>query len=92
MKSPAAAVQLGVLIENMRREGFELAVARASSHMDDDGNLLEPIEEVVIDVDDDGIIQASSSMKSCRRKSRTRRDEARRPGKPGLSCMRPRAR
>ena len=48
-------LQLGVLIENMRREGFEVAVSRPRvvTRTDEDGNLLEPIEEVVIDVDDD---------------------------------------
>ncbi|MEQ8935049.1 MAG: translational GTPase TypA [Amphiplicatus sp.] len=48
-------LQLGVLIENMRREGFELAVSRPRvvTRKDEDGTVLEPIEEVVIDVDDD---------------------------------------
>ncbi len=48
-------LQLGVLIENMRREDFEVAVSRPRvvTRTDDDGTLLEPIEEVVIDVDDD---------------------------------------
>ncbi len=48
-------LQLGVLIENMRREGFELAVSRPKvvTTRDDDGNVLEPIEEVTIDVDDE---------------------------------------
>jgi GTP-binding protein len=48
-------LQLGVLIENMRREGFELAVSRPKvvTHKDENGNLLEPIEEVTIDVDDE---------------------------------------
>ena len=47
-------LQLGVLIENMRREGFELSVSRPRVlfKKDKDGNILEPIEEVVIDVDD----------------------------------------
>ena len=47
-------LQLGVLIENMRREGFELSVARPKVlfQKDENGNILEPIEEVVIDVDD----------------------------------------
>jgi GTP-binding protein len=47
-------LQLGVLIENMRREGFELSVSRPRVlfQKDDNGQLLEPIEEVVIDVDD----------------------------------------
>ncbi len=48
-------LQLGVLIETMRREGFELSVSRPRVlyKKDDAGNLLEPIEEVVIDVDDE---------------------------------------
>ncbi len=46
-------LQLGILIENMRREGFELSVSRPRVlfKTDDKGSKLEPIEEVVIDVD-----------------------------------------
>ncbi|MBL4616375.1 MAG: translational GTPase TypA [Robiginitomaculum sp.] len=48
-------LQLGVLIENMRREGFELAVSRPRvvTTKDENGKVLEPIEEVTIDVDDE---------------------------------------
>src|SRR5262249_33134290 len=48
-------LQLGILIETMRREGFELSVSRPKVLFDRDasGQLLEPIEEVVIDVDDE---------------------------------------
>ncbi|MEM9838939.1 MAG: translational GTPase TypA [Pseudomonadota bacterium] len=48
-------LQLGVLLENMRREGFELAVSRPQvvTRRDENGALLEPIEEVTIDVDDE---------------------------------------
>jgi len=47
-------LQMGVLIENMRREGFELSISRPRVLMRDvDGQRLEPIEEVTIDVDDD---------------------------------------
>ena len=48
-------LQLGVLIETMRREGFELSVSRPRVLLqkDDSGNLLEPMEEVVVDVDDE---------------------------------------
>lgn len=48
-------LQLGVLIENMRREGFELAVSRPRvvTKTDENGQLLEPIEEVTIDVDEE---------------------------------------
>jgi len=47
-------LQLGVLIENMRREGFELSVSRPRVlfKKGENGEILEPIEEVVIDVDD----------------------------------------
>ncbi len=46
-------LQLGVLIENMRREGFELSVSRPKVlFKEENGQKLEPIEEVVIDVDD----------------------------------------
>jgi GTP-binding protein len=48
-------LQMGVLIENMRREGFELSISRPQVLMreDENGERLEPIEEVTIDVDDD---------------------------------------
>ena len=48
-------LQMGVLIENMRREGFELSISRPQVLMreDADGKRLEPIEEVTIDVDDE---------------------------------------
>lgn len=49
-------LQLGVLIETMRREGFELSVSRPRVlfKKDPDTNqLLEPVEEVVVDVDDE---------------------------------------
>ncbi|HZC58244.1 MAG TPA: translational GTPase TypA [Xanthobacteraceae bacterium] len=48
-------LQLGILIETMRREGFELAVSRPKVLFQHgpSGDLLEPIEEVVIDVDDE---------------------------------------
>ena len=48
-------LQLSVLIETMRREGYELSVSKPQVLMknDEKGNLLEPIEEVIIDVDDE---------------------------------------
>lgn len=46
-------LQLAVLIENMRREGFELTIGRPRVVMrEENGQRLEPIEEVIIDVDD----------------------------------------
>lgn len=48
-------LQLGVLIETMRREGFELTVSRPRVlyKKDENGNVTEPYEEVTIDVDDE---------------------------------------
>ena len=62
-------LQLAVLIETMRREGFELAVSRPRVVMKkaDDGTVLEPIEEVVIDVDEEHsgiVVQKMSERKA----------------------------
>ncbi len=49
-------LQLGVLIETMRREGFELSISRPRVLFTIDpatGRRLEPIEEVVVDVDEE---------------------------------------
>ncbi|HWD26538.1 MAG TPA: translational GTPase TypA [Rhizomicrobium sp.] len=47
-------LQLGVLIENMRREGFELSISRPRVlfKTSEKGERMEPIEEVTVDVDD----------------------------------------
>ena len=48
-------LQLGVLIETMRREGFEMTVSRPRViyQKDENGNQTEPYEEVTVDVDDE---------------------------------------
>jgi GTP-binding protein len=49
-------LQLGVLIETMRREGFEVSISRPRVVYQTDpetGGRLEPIEDVIVDVDDD---------------------------------------
>jgi len=49
-------LQLGVLIETMRREGYEMSISRPRVMIKTDGTTgqrLEPIEEVMIDVDDE---------------------------------------
>lgn len=61
-------LQLGVLIENMRREGFELSVSRPRVlfKKGENGEILEPIEEVVVDVDDafsGSVVEKLSSRK-----------------------------
>ena len=60
-------LQMGVLIENMRREGFELSISRPRViYKDVDGVKNEPIEEVTIDVDEEfsgAVIEKLSSRK-----------------------------
>ncbi len=59
-------LQLGVLIETMRREGFELSVSRPRVLLrEESGETLEPYEEVVIDVDDEysGIVVESLNLR-----------------------------
>ena len=63
-------LQLGILIETMRREGFELGVSRPKvvfKKDDASDELLEPIEEVVIDVDEEHsgvVVQKMSERKA----------------------------
>jgi GTP-binding protein len=61
-------LQLGVLIETMRREGFELSISRPRVLFKTDpatGQRLEPIEEVIIDVDEEfsGIVVEKMSRR-----------------------------
>jgi GTP-binding protein len=63
-------LQLGILIETMRREGFELSVSRPKVLMQFDprtGAMLEPVEEVVIDLDEEHsgiVVQKMSERKA----------------------------
>jgi GTP-binding protein len=63
-------LQLAILIETMRREGFELGVSRPKVVFQKDeatGKMLEPIEEVVIDVDEEYsgvVVQKMSERKA----------------------------
>jgi len=60
-------LQLGILIETMRREGFELSISRPRVlfHEGENGEKLEPIEEVVIDVDEaySGVVVEKMSLR-----------------------------
>ncbi|WP_137042565.1 translational GTPase TypA [Pseudolabrys sp. FHR47] len=62
-------LQLGILIETMRREGFELSVSRPKVLLrkGDNDQIEEPIEEVVIDVDEEHsgvVVQKMSERKA----------------------------
>lgn len=60
-------LQLGVLIETMRREGFELSVSRPRVlfKRGENNKLMEPIEEVVVDVDEEysGVVVEKVSLR-----------------------------
>lgn len=61
-------LQLGVLIETMRREGFELSISRPRVLYKNDpetGQRMEPIEEIVVDVDEEftGAVVESLSLR-----------------------------
>ena len=50
-------LHLGILLENMRREGFELSVGKPEVvfHTDSHGKTLEPIERLTVDVPSEGV-------------------------------------
>ena len=60
-------LQLGVLIEQMRREGFELTISRPRVLVqeDENGNRTEPLEEVTVDVDEEfsGIVVEALNLR-----------------------------
>ncbi len=60
-------LHLSVLIENMRREGYEFAVSKPEVlyHKDENGKKLEPIETAYIDVPDEftGVVIENSERK-----------------------------
>ena len=62
-------LQLSILIETMRREGFEIAVSRPRVVLEkgENGETLEPVEEVVVDVDEEYsgvVVQKMSERKA----------------------------
>jgi len=64
-------LQLGVLIEQMRREGYELSISRPRVLYREDpdtGERMEPLEEVVVDVDEEfsGIVVEALSVRKGR--------------------------
>ena len=53
--SARGELQIGILVENLRREGFEVSISRPQViyKYDDTGSKLEPIEEAIVDVDEE---------------------------------------
>ena len=81
-------LQLGVLIETMRREGFELTVSRPRVlFRQEDGEKLEPIEEVIIDVDEEYSSSVVDSMN--KRKAEMRDMRASGAGKTRITFLAP---
>jgi GTP-binding protein len=61
-------MQIAILVEQMRREGYEVMVSRPEVifHRDENGNLLEPIESLYVDVPDENlgdVMQAVANRK-----------------------------
>ncbi len=81
-------LQLGVLIETMRREGFELTVSRPKVlYKQENGQRMEPIEEVTIDVDEEYSSTVVDSMN--RRKSEMTDMRSSGAGKTRLTFLAP---
>lgn len=81
-------LQLGVLIETMRREGFELSISRPRVlYREEGGQRTEPYETVVIDVDDEHASTVVSKMQ--RRKAELTEQRPSGAGKTRLSFSAP---
>ncbi len=65
--SGRGTLQLGILIETMRREGFEMEISKPKPiYKEIDGKIHEPFEEIIIDVDNE--FSGSIIEELCRRK------------------------
>ena len=81
-------LHLSVLIENMRREGFELAVSRPEVIIKEiDGQMMEPIEQLVVDVEE--IHQGGVMEKLGTRKGQLKNMESDGKGRVRLDYMIP---
>ncbi len=59
-------MQIAILVEQMRREGYEVLVSRPEViyHKDDKGNLLEPIEKLFLEIPKDAMGPAMENLSS----------------------------
>lgn len=82
-------LQLGVLIETMRREGFELSVSRPRVlfQKDENGQTMEPYEEVICDVDE--VYSGSVVEKMSQRKAELRDMRPSGAGKTRITFLAP---
>lgn len=82
-------LQLGVLIETMRREGFEMSVSRPRVLLqkDENGNTTEPYEEVICDVDE--VYSGSVVEKMTQRKAELRDMRPSGAGKTRITFLAP---
>jgi GTP-binding protein len=57
-------MQIAILVEQMRREGYEVMISRPEVifHRDENGNLLEPIENLYVDVPDENLGDVMQSV------------------------------
>ena len=81
-------LHLSVLIENMRREGFELAVSRPEVIIKEiDGQLMEPVEQLVVDIEE--VHQGGVMEKLGTRKAQLKNMESDGKGRVRLDYMIP---
>ena len=75
-------MQIAILVEQMRREGYEVLVSRPEVHLwkkDADGNLLEPIEKLFLEIPKEAMGDVMENLSG--RKARNHQHEpSRRPG------------
>jgi GTP-binding protein len=57
-------MQIAILVEQMRREGYEVMVSRPEVifHRDDEGNVLEPVEDLYVDLPEENMGDVVQSM------------------------------
>ncbi len=62
--SARGEMQIAILVEQMRREGYEVMVSRPEVifHRGEDGELLEPLENLYVDLPDDNLGQILQSV------------------------------
>ncbi|MGY3264037.1 MULTISPECIES: translational GTPase TypA [unclassified Lysobacter] len=81
-------LHLSVLIENMRREGFELAVSRPEVIIKEiDGQMMEPVEQLVVDIEE--VHQGGVMEKLGTRKAQLKNMESDGKGRVRLDYMIP---
>ena len=90
--SARGELQLAVLVETMRREGFELSLSKPQIITKEiDGVMTEPLELAVVDVPDEYVGVVTEKLSARRGKMSKMLNNGKRPGAPGVRDSHPRA-